>query len=620
VKATRSIFALVFAIAFASACGSSSSSSSNDAAPNDANVETNDAPAGCAPSETRADDGHCEPAGVPTTACGKGFVADDVRGCTAVLPSDACGPGKMAALGETTCRDVAPCADGTWGDIPVDATTQYVDASFAGSSDGSSKAPWKTIGAAITAASSGAIVAVAAGSYAEDVIAPKPVRIWGKCPSMVEIVGSATGVAAVLFQVGANASELHGVALRGGSVGVMDAGGRDVIVDRAWVHDTAKPGVELTSDHGVSTLTLSNALVEHATRFSVLSVGAQITVDSSTLRDTQPQAGTQPLGQGIQIVNVGAQRGAGTIRNSILERNHEVGVAIAGSDVTIESSLVRDMMPKVTDGTLGQAILAEIDRVGGQRAVTTVHASVIERALGAGILASGSDLTIDATVVRDTAVAKAGDIDGEGIVAIHYGTSRSTLTMSASVVERSVGIGLSVVGSDATITSSIVRTTSPRADGSAGGGVYFGSEKDERTNATFRSSLVADCYDVGIDLWSSDLVFDAVLVHNIQARASDGLYGDGLVVYSTAYPATATVTASRIEKSARAGVSNFGASLTMGSTTLDCDAIALDGETSSAGSPSFVDDGANACGCSGASSVCQVLSNGLAPPELTDGP
>src|SRR5579859_5699714 len=179
--------ALVAAFVAAAACGSSSGGTGPvptvDAAP-DAT------PSGCRPGELQASDGHCEPAGIPPDRCGKGFEPDGNRGCVADLPGAACPSGTMAVPGETMCREVAPCGAGAWGDIPVESNTQFVDASFTGTSDGSMKAPWRTIQQGIDAAASGAIVALAAGSYAENVTfrgalgSGKPVRLWGKCPSM----------------------------------------------------------------------------------------------------------------------------------------------------------------------------------------------------------------------------------------------------------------------------------------------------------------------------------------------------------------------------------------------------------------------------------------------------
>ena len=36
----------------------------------------------------------------------------------------------MALPGETECREIMTCGAGRWGDIPLDATTVYVDWSY----------------------------------------------------------------------------------------------------------------------------------------------------------------------------------------------------------------------------------------------------------------------------------------------------------------------------------------------------------------------------------------------------------------------------------------------------------------------------------------------------------
>ena len=146
-------------------------------------------PTGCAAGERPLDDGSCQNAGVRPDACADGFEADDDGGCTAILPASPCGEGTMAVPGDTECREVAPCGDAPWGDIPVDGTTRYVDGAYAGGdSDGTSRRPWTTILDALVAAAPDDLIAIAAGSYQEDVLlVSKPVRLWGRCPSMVEI-------------------------------------------------------------------------------------------------------------------------------------------------------------------------------------------------------------------------------------------------------------------------------------------------------------------------------------------------------------------------------------------------------------------------------------------------
>ena len=124
----------------------------------------------------------CLPAGIPS--CAAGFVGDDTGGCVAILPNTACASGTMALPGETACRPVTPCGEGTWGEIPVDAGTRHVDPSFGGLGDGSAGAPYTTIAAAVAAAPPGALIALAAGDYHEQVRVEKPLTLWGRCPDL----------------------------------------------------------------------------------------------------------------------------------------------------------------------------------------------------------------------------------------------------------------------------------------------------------------------------------------------------------------------------------------------------------------------------------------------------
>src|SRR5262249_40821126 len=137
----------------------------------------------CGADEVPREGGGCAPVGVPADACAPGFSHDGAHACDPILPASPCDAGSVAFLGETECHEVAPCGEGTWGDVPVEATTVFVDAAYAGgASDGSMARPWTAVGDAVAAASSGAVVAIAAGSYPEVVTIAKPVRLWGRCP------------------------------------------------------------------------------------------------------------------------------------------------------------------------------------------------------------------------------------------------------------------------------------------------------------------------------------------------------------------------------------------------------------------------------------------------------
>jgi hypothetical protein len=103
----------------------------------------------------------------------------------------------------------------------------------------------------------------------------------------------------------------------------------------------------------------------------------------------------------------------------------------------------------------------------------------------------------------------------------------------------------------------------------------------------------------------------------VDTRAdADGLFGDGIIVVNSGPGSTVNSTLSVITNSARAGITNFGGLLELGFNKLECNPIALDGETYLGSAPGFIDDGEddNTCGCGGTTVTCQVLSSGLAAP------
>ncbi|HZO15223.1 MAG TPA: hypothetical protein VFB62_18245, partial [Polyangiaceae bacterium] len=241
--------------------------------------------------------------GIAHEACAPGFEHDGAYSCAPILPADTCPPGLMAVPGETACRPVMTCGEGQWGDIPIDATTVYVDENYAGTdSDGSAAKPWTTIGAAASAAPTGALIAIAAGSYAEDmVITNKSVRIWGVCPERVEIVGLGSGFATIDIVQGASGTEVHGLSIRGNGRGIGLSGSVDVVVDSVWVHDLTLGGIDLASAFGPTNAVVRGSLVEATRVAGIFSSGADATIEASVVRGTLPHLSLQLFGEGIAI-------------------------------------------------------------------------------------------------------------------------------------------------------------------------------------------------------------------------------------------------------------------------------------------------------------------------------
>jgi hypothetical protein len=93
-----------------------------------------------------------------------------------------------------------------------------------------------------------------------------------------------------------------------------------------------------------------------------------------------------------------------------------------------------------------------------------------------------------------------------------------------------------------------------------------------------------------------------------------GMFGDGVMVASHPHPASVVLDATRVSGSSRAGLANFGASASLGTSLFECGGLALDGEVWFGAAFAFEDRGNNGCGCPSADSPCSVISAGLEPP------
>jgi hypothetical protein len=522
----------------------------------------------CPPGETSTAGGGCEPAGVPPDACGQGFEADGKGGCDPVLPAAPCPPGKMALPGETQCRDVAPCGNGDYGTIPTEPTTQFVNAAYPGAdSDGTQAKPWKTIQAGINNAGSGAIVAVAAGTYTEDLlIKGKPVRLWGRCPAMVSVAGTGAKTATlIIIYDDASQSEVHSLAITGPGVGIGTSGSSDLLVDRVWIHDTTAFGLDMNRSLGLSSITISASLFESTKELGVNVDGSSATIESTVIRDTQPKSnGTNGRGINVQAYFVAKKRATLTLRASLLERNHDAGLTAISSDATVETTVIRDTKPK-SDGEGGHGIRIRDNADTQERATLTLRTSVLEQNHEVGVYVIGSDADIEATVIRATQPNSAGNV-GDGITSIPGVLGRSNVTLRASLVEQNHSAGVSAWGSDATVEATVVRATQPQSDGTWGGGVQILTDPTthERSTLTLRASVLEQNHSFGAIVDGSDATIDSSVVRDTQL-GGDKISGVGIELFRGA---KMTLHASILEQSQYIGVFVQGSEATIDSSVV----------------------------------------------------
>lgn len=617
----------------------------------------------CPPGETPLEDGSCQAAGVPPGMCGDGFEADGEGGCKPILPEAPCPDGRMAIPGEKECHEVAPCGTGTWGDIPIEPDTVFVDGSYGGNdSDGTQQRPWKAIQEGLDAAPSGVIVAVAAGTYEEDVQIFKPVRLWGRCPAMVTIHGVAPDNAGVYVK--ASASEIHDVAVTGPYVGVYVRGPNDLLIDAAWVHDTDGGGVIVDTNSGA---TVKSSLVERARFVGIQAQGATVTVERTALRDMLPlKSGSQAgkFGFGVSGKLDTKVRSNVTVRSSLVERAADQAVGTADSDLLVDGVAIRSMTPvegipsptgvgllalrtnaTVVGSTIEGAYVAAINIVASEATIerttvtgtqllpwddhdsatdivvqqdpksgvpsnATVRQSTVAGSIGPGIVVFECSALIESTLVRD-------NVQGPGRheAAIElFGATSATIQRSALTGNQ--WLGLAVDSRDALFEESVVRDM--KADTGAGGCVLVvPPEAPAAYDSTLkiRSSLFEHCAEIGLYALSSHLEVETSIVREV-VPDSAGLFGDGVTAESAMdRAATVALTGVRVEAASRAGVSAFGAQIDIGHTAVSCAKFGLAGEAWNGLDFAYRKTGDNVCGCP-ADQPCAVQTPDLLPSDL----
>jgi hypothetical protein len=575
-------------------------------------------PAGCKPGEWVRDDGACVPAGLPPDlacppgedevdgacvaagtppeGCGAGFVHDGDRGCEPILPAAPCGDGEMAVPGDEACHEVAPCGSGTWGSIPIEPNTEHVDPSFVGTSTGSPAAPWTTIQEAVEDAARGAIVAVAAGDYAETVTLDKPVRLWGRCPSLVRVVGQ-TNAAVVVS--GTSDVEVRGLGLTGAGYGVRVSDATAVTLDSLHVFDTADYGVMVDDYLGPAAATVRASLVERAGRFGVAVVGSEAAIDGVEVRATAQNAEGPPAGVFVDSGTVGSNV---SVTGSHVDLGSWFGIFVQGSEAAIERVVVRDVAAGVGFAS-GIHVQMPCTPAGCNEALrpnATVRSSIVERSGTVALAALAADVLVEHVRARDPAASGFSVGIAVGTVCIPgAGTEyvchpvRSNATLRASVVERGV-LGVQVFGSDATVERVAVRDCGfdPALNGvglSVGVPCRAVGDAEQchapaRSVVTVRGSLVERSHVVGMFVNGSDAVVERTLVRDMRAGVG-GLWGRGIQIQDACgfgscvglAPATAVVRSSRIDGTFEGGVLAVSSTLTIETSLVRATAAAQNG-------------------------------------------
>ena len=538
--------------------------------------------------------GGCLPVGVERCAygdgCAPGFTGDGAGACDPVLPAAECGAGTLAVLGQTACQDIRDCGAAPWGNVPTDANTIHVDAGYSGgSSDGSASAPYTTIGAALAVATGGDHIAVAAGTYAENLTLNAPVTIAGRCPGLVIVQGQSGGAQdppVVTLNASASGARLEGLRLTGPGAGVTLNQAEHVVLDEVEITDVGGYGVYLQRGGSVR---LRRVKIARASVAGILLYGGSVAMDDSVVRDTA----SSPDGSFGRGLDLGADHmGSGGLPSLdatriVVTGNHESGILLAGGDATVRDSLVADTLANSGTGQAGIGIQTQCDTTSADCPTLVVTGSVVQGNHASGIMALGTRLTLRDTVIRDTQPQDADDRFGSGLVAQCDPSLASCQPLQATclTVDGNHQAGVSIAGIPADLLGLLVRdTAAQQSDLRSGAGATFQCEMITGNCADVAltdSGLTGNTY-AGIYLQGSDLELQGSYVaHTLPGEEADE---EGLALYAQCDTASGgcphlDIDASLFQAHHTEGIAVYGGATTMTRSTVDnVEAQVSDGE------------------------------------------
>ena len=483
--------------------------------------------------------------------CPPGFVAQKTVDPQSGLPTCAPNP-----------ADCGPQSADPFGWMPDAPGTIYVDAAAAAGGNGTRKAPFAKIMAAVVkakAGGSGATVAVAAGSYVGTVVVDGAVHLRGRCAAMVHLSGPIDKATFVVAGPGVVLAE--GLSIDGGLPGLLLQKGGKAQVVQTLVNGAVNSGIVATEG---SALTLTNVVVSATKWNAVDGDGGQgiYVIGASKVSGKQLRVVANHDG-GIVVVGAGStfsatglvvdgtsttpkqpERGAGLVVGSGATASVSGGrfVANTNSGITTDSAGASVSLRRVVVAATRPAAATQLWGVGVQiAAAATVQADQLRLAAnrrnGLRIVVGGI-ADVRAALIHDTVSQLHDNKYGEGI---RLGTG-STLDLTLSRVANNIRAGIAVVDADSKLTADqclVDHTVGGSLNPTTGYGAYV---TDGASAALVRSRFAQDEYcGLLVSSGGATAVLRDIVIDHILPRPGALDYGRGLAVQDGA-----TVDATRL--------------------------------------------------------------------------
>ena len=467
----------------------------------------------CKQNEVALFGGGCKRVGAPAK-CLPGWKAVKEGWCEPVLPAAKCAKGSMALIGKSTCQAIRDCGSSKYGNIQLTSKTIHVDRQYSRpDADGSMGKPYQSIEEALTASTSGAHIAVAAGEYQEDLVINKPVTLEGRCPKMVTVMGYKKDHKATI-QVAASGTVIRGLSVTGSHHGVVLFNATKVLVDRCAITGNADPGLIAENN---SEVTLRRTLVAGNHTRGVAGKNSSITVDACEIRETKEKLyEKEMLADGVFM-----RDGSLTVQDSlVVDNGKHSGVYFYNSKGKVIRSVIRGTRdgPKDREITTSGVGIYEGSQV-------TVQDSLISGNRQLGIYVKESSAHIERSIVRGTRTRSGDGGFGIGIQAVGSASQPAgVLIVRDSTISENANIGVSMIGGAVSLERMVIRKTGEGGEKqnlawgihAAGQGTY-GSSTFRKLVLKVTDSLLEDNLDMAMVITSgTDVTVEQTTVRSIR--------------------------------------------------------------------------------------------------------
>jgi len=485
----------------------------------------------------------CKRIGVPRP-CPEGFAEDGDSVCQPILSSPPCADGTLGVLGDVSCAPVGltKCPPKTTGAcdpilpatvcpagsmaLPGETTCREIAACGAGAFGDEVPAGAIHVDRSYTGASPDGSAARPFPTIQAAVDAASPsntiVIAEGVYDERVTIAKplrvQGRCPASVEVHGGfevAATVELRKLAIRPAGRGVV-VRAKDVLLDRVWIHDGTSEAI--VSSLKAGSFTLRGSLVEQVFGAGLQVSGGTAVVESSVLRGVV-RRDDKSGGSGVEVFDGGGKTPPSVaVTGSLIEANHAAGLFVSGAQLTLKESVVRDNGASA-DAT-GEGIAAQI--FDGIRAEVTVEASILERNKGAAVRVLGSNATIAASLLRTSRAASVFAHEGVGVFAEEQAKTEATVAVTDSTIGRNEGPGIALRGGKLELTRVRLHDHAKTSMPDSGSAIVVAAGPTRPSELTAAHTLVERSFGAAIRSVGATLTLDACHVRDTDGAGDDG--------------------------------------------------------------------------------------------------